>query len=334
MNPPLPFPGSRTVAAWWRELAPRQPTRLWLSHLFIHRVEALVEVADPFHIKGLPLELLRSIPATRPLSGLDPAFQGALTRALIDGGFIARAGPEVHLTDAGTAAATTGSGTLQRLERRSFSFLDNGPSRQSPHLLCLRRPATPVTPPEPWEFEPGCLQQAVSQDQAWKDRFGFPLEVVAVRLPEPNEGDARTLILDRAEHLFVAFIQTDSGEGTPVLQGFAARGEGWVLEGQSPAIELGDEWQQVLPALAAEPSEEDWRTAWRPRAEQLGLSSADLSACRFEVSGVRLRIEVPAKAWTRLRGPRPTEAQSDEWLLAGEERTRSAVRVELVRQTS
>ena len=56
--PPLPFPGSRTVAAWWRELAPHRPLRLWLSHLLIHRVEAQVEVLRPYPLGGLRLEVL------------------------------------------------------------------------------------------------------------------------------------------------------------------------------------------------------------------------------------------------------------------------------------
>src|SRR3954452_6774163 len=60
---PLAFPGSRSLAGWWRQLAPVQPRGLWIGHLFLHRIEALVSLvrpcrADPFQqliLKALAL---------------------------------------------------------------------------------------------------------------------------------------------------------------------------------------------------------------------------------------------------------------------------------------
>src|SRR6516164_196200 len=56
---PLLFPGSRTLSGWWRQLAAWQPHALWIGHLLLHRVEALVRVtqprrADPFMQLVLP----------------------------------------------------------------------------------------------------------------------------------------------------------------------------------------------------------------------------------------------------------------------------------------
>ncbi len=60
----LAFPGSKTLASWWRQLAPWQPLAFWVGHLFVHRVEALVgsvqsQPLDPFGLfllKALALE--------------------------------------------------------------------------------------------------------------------------------------------------------------------------------------------------------------------------------------------------------------------------------------
>src|SRR5439155_6920367 len=41
----LAFPGSRILAGWWKQLAPFQPRKLWVGHLFIHHVEALVTLS-------------------------------------------------------------------------------------------------------------------------------------------------------------------------------------------------------------------------------------------------------------------------------------------------
>src|SRR5262249_35580821 len=40
----LAYPGSRSLAGWWRQLAPLHPRAVWLAHLLLHRVEALVRL--------------------------------------------------------------------------------------------------------------------------------------------------------------------------------------------------------------------------------------------------------------------------------------------------
>ena len=54
--------GSKTLAAWSRQLAVYQPTALWVGHLFVHRLEALAQVirAEPIQ-EPLPLLLLRAV---------------------------------------------------------------------------------------------------------------------------------------------------------------------------------------------------------------------------------------------------------------------------------
>src|SRR5262249_54488324 len=68
---PLVFPGSRTLAGWWRQLTPWQPRTWWVGHILLHRIEALVELApltslDPLHRLVLQaLTLNGSLPAER-----------------------------------------------------------------------------------------------------------------------------------------------------------------------------------------------------------------------------------------------------------------------------
>jgi hypothetical protein len=332
MSPPLPlpFPGSQTVSAWWRELAPHRPLRLWLSHLLLHRVEALTELDRPCHVNGLHLELLRSVSGGHSLSGLDPAFGASLTRELVDRGFLTRSGPDLRLTDAGRSVLAGGS--LGSLERRTFYFLDNRSVGCPNHLVRLQRPGAPVIPPEPWEFDLQALRDAAARDAGWKERFGFPAGVVGLRLPGPDDGDWRSVVLDRAEHMFVALVEVKRDAGESGLLGFAARVEGWALASRSPVIDPGRGWPEAMPELAREPSEEDWRTAWLARAEQHGVPRAEAAACRLERSGALLRIEGAAGLLSRLRGSGAGAALSDEWLLAGEGRTRAAVRVELLQR--
>ena len=48
----LPFPNARTLAGWWRLLAPQRPLALWVGYLFLHRVEALVYLHLEGHVEA------------------------------------------------------------------------------------------------------------------------------------------------------------------------------------------------------------------------------------------------------------------------------------------
>jgi hypothetical protein len=325
----LPFPGSRTVAAWWRELAPHRPLRLWLSHLLIHRVEAQVEVLRPYPLGGLRLEVLRVLAGGRRPEGLDPALLARLARELTAAGLFSRSNSELHLTEAGRRAISSGSASVGSLERRTFCFLDNRSVQRPPHFLCVRRGGAPVAPPEPWEFDPGVLGTAARKEAPWKARVGFPEDVSAVRLPEPTAPDWKSIVVDRAEHLFVAFAEVEAMGGGRRLLGFAAHSKGWVLETHEPIVEPGEDWAEVLPDLAVDPPEAEWRSAWQAWGQQRGLPSAEMADCRLERSGNLLRVSVPRKLMGRLRETRSDALHGETWLLAGAGRTRAAAHVEV-----
>jgi hypothetical protein len=327
--PPLPFPGSRTVAAWWRELAPYRPVRLWLSHLLIHRVDALAEVVVPYALNGLRLELLRVLAGGRRPEGLQPGILARLTRDLAGAGLFTPTESGLQLTEAGRHAVHSGSVSLVSLERRSFCFLEHPSARRPPHFLRVRCAGTPVTPPEPWEFDVGVLQAAVAREEPWKLHCGFPTEVAAIRVPEPEDPDWRSIVIDHAEHLFLAFVEVEQDEGGRQLLGFAGQTKNWLLDAREPAVDPGDEWAESLPDLTVDPAEAEWRKAWMVWAQQRGLPPGEAADCRLERSGFSLRVDVPRRLMGRLRDTRSDAVQGGAWLLAGTGRTRAAARLDV-----
>ena len=57
----LAFPGSRKLAAWWRQLAPYCPQTVWFGHLLLHHVEALVRLSRPCRLDRLALFVLKAL---------------------------------------------------------------------------------------------------------------------------------------------------------------------------------------------------------------------------------------------------------------------------------
>jgi hypothetical protein len=261
--------------------------------------------------------------------GLDPALLARLTRELTAAGLFSRANSQLHLTEAGRRALASGSASVGFLERRTFCFLDNRSVQRPPHFLCVRRGGAPVAPPEPWEFDPGLLSAAARNEAPWKERVGFPEDVSAVRLPEPTDPDWKSIVVDRAEHLFVAFVAVEaSGRGRRLL-GFGARTKGWVLEAHDPIVDAGEDWAEALPDVAVDPSQADWRAAWQAWGQQRGLPPAEMADCRLERSGNSLSVIVPRKLMARLRETRSDALHGETWLLAGTGRTRAAARVQV-----
>jgi hypothetical protein len=332
--PPLPFPGSRTLAAWWRELAPWRPLRLWLCHLLFHRVEALADVLRSYRLDDLRLEVLRSLVAGRQPAGLDPGLFARLTRELTAAGLFSRAGAGLQLTDAGRHAVADGSVAVAALERREFFFIDNRAVQRSPHFVRLSVRGTSVVPPEHWEFDPVLLQSAVGREAAWKKAFGFPEEVNAFRLPVGNDPDWRSIVFDQAEYLFTIFVEVETTPNGAQLLGFAGRTIGWTLQSNEPALALGRQWEEALPDLTTAPDEAAWRTTWQAWGQQRALPAGEMMACRLERSGLLLRVEAPHKLIARLREDRSDALKGETWLLAGAGRTRAAARVELTERES
>src|SRR5262249_49616019 len=75
----LAFPGSRTLAGWWRQLVPLGPQALWVGHLFLHRVEALVASISSQSLQALDRFVLQAV-AAENVASAQPAADDFLRR--------------------------------------------------------------------------------------------------------------------------------------------------------------------------------------------------------------------------------------------------------------
>jgi hypothetical protein len=332
---PAPTPGGRTLLAWWRDLAPLHPVRLWFAHLLLHRVEALTRVARAHPLDPLQLALLRSLSVPASANGTAPPGAGALPldrqvldqllRQLAARGLARSSQDTWEVTDEGRRALAEGRVVSHALERRVFYFADG----DAPHYLPLCAPATsPLEPaPEGWRFDPAALEECVRRPPEWKARHGFPAEVEGVYRLAPGAGDWRHVILDRAEQALLVLVEV---RGEPALLGFAVRPDGWVLLRDRPVLALGAGWPEVLPGPSAPAPAEDWQHAWQAWCRPRGIPPAEVASCRLEPAGHRLVVHAPRRLVDRLRSARSDAVKGEAWLLAGAGPFRPAALIELV----
>src|SRR5690349_10417649 len=107
------FPAGATLAGWWRQLSPLAPSAWWVAHLFVHRVEALVEVAELRPLDPLEALLLQALPdagsPARPPAPMLGGLAPVLYRRLCERGLVQRFGDRWVRTSAASAALAGGS---------------------------------------------------------------------------------------------------------------------------------------------------------------------------------------------------------------------------------
>jgi hypothetical protein len=343
--PALPLPGSRTLLGWWRDLASLSPQRLWLSHLLLHRVEALAVLARPRRLDPFQRAVLQAVAVEPPAHTnhvphpppggllerleLGPGVLPRLLRELAAAGLLHAAGPRWELTPTGHDALSAGAALTHSEERRVFYFLDNAELGRPPEFLPLHRPPTsPLPAGEGWRFDLADLEACVRRPPEWKARRRFPADVEAVQGPQ-SEDDWRGVALDRAEQLPVAFVQVPPAADGTCLLGLAVRTDVWVVERDPPALALGPGWEEALPDLAAAPPAEAWRQAWLAWCQPRNVPAAEAAACRLEQHGPRLLVRAPRRVLDHLRAVRSDAVRGETFLLAGAGRTHHAAQVEL-----
>jgi hypothetical protein len=351
---PLAFPGSRVLAGWSRQLGALHPQGLWVAHLLLHRVEALVRLSrtvglDPFH--RLILQAIRLSPSPT-LSRLDETLHlgpQLLNRALaaLQAERLATSTADRcwTLTALGQTALECDEYPRPVHERRLFTFLHGSP----PHYLNLGPAATvPCPPPEGFAFDPTLLQACVAQPADWKQRYGFPTDVQEVSIAVPDSstpghsgglvaaagaGSAppawQHVIVDRPERLLGVLVLASGPDGQLRLLGYPVKQDGWVLHAE-PVLALSAGWEALFPELLQPPAHEAWRQAWRLWCQPRGLTGAETETCPLTAEGTRLRAEVPARVMDKLRSTRSDALRGEAWLLAGEGRIRTAVQLEIV----
>ena len=358
---PLVFPRSRTLAAWWKQLADLQPRALWVGNLLLHRVEALAALHLLSRLDPLSFFVLRAVAlagATLPRLNERLHLGLPLLRELLL--FLERAQlirPEDNgswsLTTLGQQGIEQGSYTRPRKERRTFYFVESEQPARPPHFLKFQKETTTLASPgvDGWHFEPALLQACIDRPVEWKQRFGFPQEVQQILGTDPEEARAlpasqtwQRIVFDRVERLVAALVLVPAVETGAVphsskkltsgdeerLLGFAVKPGGWELQAGEPAFVLNTDWQDAFPELAEEPPLDQWRQAWREWCQPRGLPAADVDACVLEPQGCRLRLSAPPRLVERLRAARSDVFKGEAWVLAGTGRLREAAVIELV----
>lgn len=342
---PLVFPSGRTLAGWWRQLASWQPRAIWVGHLLLHQVEALVGLTrscrpDPFTL--LTLKALASGPTLAALEKrlhLERALVRQLLRQL-EADRLAEAVPSDQwtLTPLGRQALDEGSYLGIGYQRRVFYFVESEESGQAPSYLHLAQPLCDPWPAAAnWGFDVGLLEASIHRSTEWKQAHGFPQEVHSVLGIEatspggPAQAESwQRVILDRPERLATALALTGRpGEGERLV-GFAVQPGSWTLQTAEPAFVLGAAWPEVFPDLAQEVSVDLWRQAWRTWCQPRNLPAPDVEACALQQRDYHLSVLVPHRLLDRLRSARSDALKGEAWLLAGTGRLRAAALLDVV----
>lgn len=329
--PSLSWPGSRVLAGWWPTLGRWRPRSLWLHHLLLHRVEALVSVSrsPPLErLNRLLLEALALSPrqpaALADLLGLDVPFLTRLLAELEAAGLArADAGGEWAPTDPGRQllAGPTDACTVQ--ERRTFWFAAGDRLHPEPRFLALDHPVVSHGPEPGGAFDVRVLHECLARPGEWKQQHGFPADVRGL-VEAPAQPGWQHIVLVRPEQMTVLFVLA----GDEQILGFAVQ-PNWSMQADRPVVTLREGWRESLPELV-EPDLEEWRQVWRAWGQPRALPAGEMEACHLERVGTLLRVRAPRPLLERLRAARSDALKGEAWLLASAgDPTRAAALIEL-----
>ncbi len=344
----LPFPGSRTLAQWWRQLQPVHPRALWVGHLYLHRLEAPVRSArrvklDP--LAHLVLQALSLEPAASACCGdavcaerlperlhLPAAVLHQILNTLQKDALVQQAGGGWITTERGRQGLQQQEYPVERQERRVFPFVERldeqGQRRLPPQYLPLGEcPATPWHVQESEQLDPALLMEAVRQPPAWKQEFGFPGDVAEAGA-EVASASWRRVLVDRPEQVFLALAQC----GTEVL-GFAVHVDSWALA-DTPVLRLPlTAAQSVWPLLREKPETGLVREAWLGWCRQRSLPMGEADASELSYHLDRVEVRAPERLLHRLRSARSDVFKGEAWLLLGTGPLRPAVVLQMHSRT-
>jgi hypothetical protein len=338
----LPYPGSRTLAQWWRQLQPFQPSAYWVCYVYVHRIEATVRMAQNRRIEPLArllLQALRLEPAASPCCGQGECLHHLQQRLQLPAAVLHRILLSLE-QDALIEAKSQGSWTttergLRALELQEYPIVghqrwvfpfvervnDRGRRLLPPHYLPLAE-----CPCSPWQveagetFEPVLLPESLSQPLSWKQEFGFPSGVEQVEVAASPLW--RQVIVDRPEKALLMLVLP---RGERELLGFSVRVENWTLLDE-PALRLSLPPAQALwPVLRESPETGALREAWVGWCRQRSLPVGEAEACELTYQPGHLDVQAPERLLQRLRSARSDVFKGESWLLLGEGHLRPAV---------
>jgi hypothetical protein len=332
VSPPVPFPGSRVVAGWWRELAPYRPHALSVVHAVLHRVDAPVQSVQfrPLHpltallLNSLPIPAAGGITRLAASLGLTPAF---ILRSLIDlevAGFLLRDHDAWLATPSAQVALDRGQVEEVRLERRAFAFLAPFEGSDARFVRLITEPGDGVGSPAPdIPFDPRVWRFCIERPAEWKRVHGFPVDATL-----PTEGpEWQRVVVALAERVILSVIRAETIDGDEM--GFWVEQAGWRLESSRPAFRLDRAASQDAPALVPQTPTDHWRRAWQEWCHPRNLPAVEVERCSAKLVGHRLVVQAPRRLIDRLRALRSDALKGEAWILAGDGPARQAALVEI-----
>jgi hypothetical protein len=337
----LIFPGSKTLAGWWRQLQAHQPKALWIGYAFLHRIEASVHVVRAQPIDPLTHLVLRALsleqaaaanPATAvPLASLEARLRlpaAVVQRVLLDmltAGLLSRSADAWLMSERGRHALEHRHYPDRIKERRIFPFLerlDPAGQRIAPALFVPLAECAGVNWPvdDAHRFDLAWLKACVDQPGEWKQAVGFPLDIEALA-NGTGPDDWQHVVVDRPERALLALILTGAKE----LVGFAVKVDGWTLHDKAPALRLS----APCPELAPEPAAAIWQEAWRHWCRQKQLPGSEVESCTLGHLAPRLEVLAPPRLVQRLQAAKSDLFKGDAWLLVGDGYVRTATQLAL-----
>jgi hypothetical protein len=334
----LIFPGSKTLAGWWRQLLPLQPLALAVGYGFLHRVEAPVialneEPIDPLiHLilQAFTLDANTSIRVTdlQERLPLPPAVVKRMVASMQADGLLASGGPgHWQLTERGQHALQHRSVPTRGSRRRVFPFLE----RMDPVGQRVAPPAyVPVAEcvGSSWtvnglhRFDIAELRQCIDQPTAWKEACAFPLDVEAMADAGALEA-WQQVVVDRPERVMLGLLQVN-GAGGREVHGFAVRVDGWTLHDRAPVLRMPAPAEAIWPV---EPTMPNWQDAWRTWCKQNKLPANEVDACTLTYQAPRLEVQAPARLVQRLQAAKSDLFRGETWILVGDGYVRTAVQL-------
>lgn len=342
----LIFPGSRTIAGWWRQLSSYQPSALWVGYAYLHRVEASVHALVQKPLDHLSYLLLQAVTLEHGSRSNGNGVLAAhlesrlkvpipvvtrLLRDLQSIGLIAGS-PEVGWspTDLGRHALPARSFSERGIARRILTFaerLDPSGRRVAPPHFAPIGECTGV----PWQASESCpfdathLKACVEQSAEWKLRFGFPHDVESLAADGTVES-WRRVIVDRPERAMLAWVRTGAADASEVVA-FGIKVDGWTLHDRTPALCMGSAASTVWPELDAEPPPAVLKEAWRSWCRQRQLPPNEVESCELSLQPARLDVRAPLRLIQRLQAARSDLFKGEAWILIGDGYIRSAVQL-------
>jgi hypothetical protein len=337
--PPFAFPGSRSLAGWWRQLAPYHPRSWWVAHLLLHRVEAPVRVTrtmvpDPFalwmldalqcHAGATPEKLNLSLPLGVPV------IRQVLRQLKKDNLVEADAANTWKPTPLGHEARLQRKYACPAYQRRKFYFHHD--ETASPLFMNLTNPPTVPWPAgEAWQFDWNRLQECIARPIEWKRDHGFPPDIEEVIADSDgsfaggsNPEIGRRGIGCQPEYLSVVLLKAKTASRNDHLLGFGFNPTEWTLNVTKPVLDWPLSKLDSFSELIPQPATEQWREVWTEWGKENGLSDAELADSTLEPRDFRLRVFAPRSVLDKLRAMRNEVLRGEVWLLTRSDRIRAA----------